>query len=97
MVSIVHPVTQSGAISLLWVLTGPISLLLFSSTRFYVLLDNRLEEKLSKHIDIGLMNKAIFTDDAYEREYYTIRLMRKGKRLPVSTEDLFVPARYKIS
>lgn len=56
-----------------------------------------LEEKLSKAIDVGLVNKAIFTEDINEREYYMVRLMRKGKKVPVTLEDLFIPARYKIA
>lgn len=53
-------------------------------------------DRLSKQIDLNLVNKVIYTTDKFEREYYTVHLMRKGKRVEQSTEDLFVPARYRI-
>lgn len=59
-----------------------------------------LEQRLSKQIDISLVNKVIYTNDIYEKEYYSVYMMRKGRPegRPHSqtTDDLFVPARYKI-
>lgn len=52
-------------------------------------------EKLNKHIDMRLVKKVLFTPDKFEREYHTIQLMRKGKNVRETVDDLFVPTKYK--
>lgn len=50
---------------------------------------------MSKQIDMRLVQKVLYTPDKFEREYHTVQLMRKGKNVPETIEDLFVPNKYK--
>lgn len=50
---------------------------------------------MDKHIDLRLVKKVLYTPNKFEREYHTIQLMRKGKNVPETIDDLFVPLQYK--
>jgi len=66
------------------------------STVIALIADERQEERSSKHIDVNLLQKAIFTEDVEERNYYMLKIMRKGKQLPNTNEDLFLPYKYRM-